>query len=300
VTVFELERYATEDGPGIRTVVFLKGCNLRCTWCQNPESHRMKPQVMYYRTQCSACEKCISACPAGSISLVDPYGYITDPTSCILCGTCVDNCFYNARKIVGEERDVDSLLGEILRDRRFFEESGGGVTFSGGEPLLQAEEVSLLAGKLKKEGIHTALETAGFVKWEVFEKVLPFIDLFYHDLKHIDSEEHRKYTGVPLEPILRNIARLSRNHENVLVRIPVIPGINNDRNTMEGMLRFLAEKTEVRKVELLPFHRLGVGKYEGLGWNYEMSGVDNLSREACEPLAELGKLFGLVVQVGAD
>lgn len=297
--IFELERYATEDGPGIRTVVFLKGCNLRCTWCQNPESHLMKPQVMYYRSQCTACERCLASCPTSSVSLIQPYGYITDASTCTLCGTCVDVCFYNARKIVGEERSVESLFDEILRDRSFYEESGGGVTFSGGEPLLQAEEVLLLARMLKEEGIHTALETAGFVKWEVFEKILPHIDLFYHDLKHIDPEKHRIYTGAPLEPILRNIEKLSTVHGNVIVRIPVVPGINNDIDTITGMMDFLSGTTGVKNVELLPFHRLGVGKYEGLGWNYEMAKVENLPREACEPLADIGRRLGLEVRVGA-
>lgn len=298
--VFELERYATEDGPGIRTVVFLKGCNLRCTWCQNPESHMMKPQVMYYRNQCADCRKCLAACPTGSVSLVHPYGYISDPDTCILCGACVDACFYNARKIVGEERSVESLFEEILKDRSFYEESGGGVTFSGGEPLLQAGEVGLLARMLKHEGIHTALETAGFVKWEFFQEVLPHIDLVFHDLKHIDSEEHRKYTGAPLELILENISRLSREHENVIVRIPVIPGVNNAPATIRGMMEFLKDKTSVRRVELLPFHRLGAGKYEGLGRDYAMAKVDNLPRESCEPLAEIGRRLGLHVQVGAE
>ncbi len=300
MVVFELERYATEDGPGIRTVVFLKGCNLRCTWCQNPESHLMKPQVMYYKNQCAGCKKCVAACPTSSISFVIPFGYVTDHDTCILCGACVDVCFYNARKIIGEERSVESLFEEIMKDRSFYEESGGGVTFSGGEPLLQADELGVLAGMLKKEGIHTALETAGHVSWEQFQKVLPHVDLVYHDLKHIDSQMHKTHTGVPLKKILSNISRLSREHGNVIVRIPVVPGFNDDTATVTSMMEFLSEKTAVRKVELLPFHRLGAAKYEGLGRIYSMARVQNLPKESCEPFAEIGRRLGLDVQVGAD
>ncbi|MCF7943545.1 MAG: glycyl-radical enzyme activating protein [Spirochaetia bacterium] len=300
MVVFELERYATEDGPGIRTVVFLKGCNLRCTWCQNPESHLIKPQVMYYKNQCVDCKKCVAACPTKSVSHVIPFGYITDHNTCILCGACVDACFYNARKIIGEEKSVEALFEEIMRDRCFYEESGGGVTFSGGEPLLQADELSVLARMLKKEGIHTALETAGHVKWEAFQKVLPHIDLVYHDLKHIDSQEHKTYTGVPLEQILSNISRLSREHGNVIVRIPVVPGVNDDPAAITSMMEYITKKTAVRKVELLPFHRLGAAKYEGLGWIYQMAAVQNLAKESCEPIAEIGRGLGLEVQIGAD
>lgn len=298
--VFDVERYATEDGPGIRTVVFLKGCNLGCIWCQNPESQEMLPQVMYYQSKCAACGKCLAACPTGSVRLVQPYGYITDHSTCTLCGACVDACFYGARRIVGENRSPDSLFEEVMRDRGFFEESGGGVTFSGGEPLLQAGELGHLARRFRDAGVHVAVETAGHVAWRVFEDLLPLVDLFFYDFKHIDSPEHRRYTGVPNELILENLAKLSRLHEELVVRIPIVPGVNDSRETVGRMSRHLTEHTQVKRVELLPFHRLGTGKYSGLGREYEMGETGNLSKEECEPFAEEARAWGLSVQVGAE
>ena len=298
-TVFEIERYATEDGPGIRTVVFFKGCNLACRWCQNPESHRPRPQVMYYKNRCVACRRCLEACPAEAIREIPPLGFITDHLKCRLCGACVDGCLSDARKIVGQRMSLHSIMEEIRKDRAFYEESGGGVTFSGGEPLLQAEAVQELAGRCREEGIHTAVETAGSVPWRKIEGILPWLDLLYFDLKHIDSEEHHRYTGVPLEPILANLRRAGECFENLVVRIPVVPGVNATGQTMRRMFSFLLENTKIRRVELLPFHRLGLAKYEGLGMDYAMAEVDNMSKEHCAPFAEIGRKLGLEVRVGA-
>jgi pyruvate formate lyase activating enzyme len=298
-TVFEIERYATEDGPGIRTVVFFKGCNLRCRWCQNPESHSPHSQVMYYRNRCLACRRCLEGCPAGAIREIPPFGFITDHQRCRLCGACVDGCLSEARKIVGQRMSLDTIMEEIRRDRAFYDESGGGVTFSGGEPLLQADAVQELARRCKEEGIHTAVETAGSIPWPNIEGIIPWLDLLYFDLKHIDSEAHRRYTGVPLDLILANLRRAGECFENLVVRIPVVPGVNATDQTMTRMFSFLLENTKVRRVELLPFHRLGLAKYEGLGMDYAMGRIDNMSKEDCSPFAEIGRKLGLSVQVGA-
>jgi len=298
--VFEIERYATEDGPGIRTVIFLKGCNLHCIWCQNPESQEMRPQVMYYQKQCVGCKKCVEACPTGSVQLKEPFGFISDPATCTLCGACVDACFYDARKIIGESWPVEDLFKEVLKDKAFFDESGGGVTFSGGEPMLQAEEIAELAGLLKAEEIPTAVETAGYVKWGRFEPLLPLVDLFYIDLKHIDPQQHRRYTGVPNELILENIKKLTQLHTNVVVRIPVIPGVNDTQEVMTEMFRFLAEEAKAPRVELLPYHRLGMAKYQGLGREYKMRDAENVLEEACDPFADLGRSMGIAVSIGAE
>jgi pyruvate formate lyase activating enzyme len=297
-TIFEIERYATEDGPGIRSVVFFKGCNLRCQWCQNPESQSLRPQIMYYRNLCAACGRCVQACPRGAIREIAPLGYITDHQKCTVCGACVDACFSAARKIVGRRLSLDAIMEELRRDRLYYEQSGGGVTFSGGEPLLQPKAAAELARRCRSEGIHTALETAGHVPWRDIEDLLPWLDLMYFDLKHIDSEAHRRHTGVPLELILENLRRVSECDENLIVRIPVVPGVNATQQTMSRMFAFLAEKTQARCVELLPFHRLGLSKYEGLGLAYAMAEVGNLSGEECASFAEIGRVLGLSVQVG--
>jgi len=298
--VFDIERYATEDGPGIRSVVFFKGCGLRCSWCQNPESQVSSPQVVYDRSRCVGCRRCLAVCPSRAISEVTGLGYITDPATCTLCGACIDACLTDARRIAGRRMALGAIMDELRRDKAYYAESGGGVTFSGGEPLIQAAAVRELARLCRAEGYHTALETAGNVPWRGFEEVLPWVDLLYFDLKHIDSEEHRRHTGVPLELILENLKRASECGANLVVRIPVIPGVNASEDTFRGMFKFLAERTRARNVELLPFHRLGLGKYAGLGWPYAMAEVGNMSKEQCAPLASLGRSLGLRVQVGAE
>ncbi len=300
MNVFEIERYATEDGPGIRTVLFLKGCNLRCIWCQNPESQQPQPQIMYSQKKCAACETCVHVCPTAAVSRRDPFGYVTDHDKCILCGECVDRCFYGARQIIGEKYTVEDLLKEIMKDKTYYDESGGGVTVSGGEPLLQFKELNDLLFRLKDRGVHTALETAGFVDWRIIENISRMVDLFYFDFKHIDSQLHEKYTGVPNELILENLKKLSYLHKNLVIRIPVIPGINEKEEILGRMFNHLVNETGVRQVELLPYHRLGMGKYHGLGWEYEMGDIDNLSREDCEAYAEIGRRLGLEVRVGAS
>ncbi len=298
--VFDIERYATEDGPGIRSVVFMKGCGLSCTWCQNPESRSPRPQVMYDRSRCVACRRCVEACPSRAIGEVSPLGFITNHQACTLCGTCVDACLSDARKIAGRRMPVGAIMDELLRDRPYYEESGGGVTFSGGEPLLQGEATVELARLCRGEGIRTALETAGFVPWARLAEVLPWVDLLYFDLKHVDTEEHLRHTGAPLGLILSNLQKASECTENMIIRIPVIPGFNAREETLRRMFAFIAGRTRVRRVELLPFHRLGLGKYEGLGLPYAMAEVDTMSKEQCVPFAEIGRSLGLLVQVGAQ
>ncbi|RKX81611.1 MAG: glycyl-radical enzyme activating protein [Spirochaetes bacterium] len=294
--VFDIERYATDDGPGIRSVVFFKGCNLRCSWCQNPESHLSHPQIMYNRKQCTSCGRCMAACPADAIHNDELFGFITDPDKCIQCGACVDVCYTDARKIVGRRMLLDEIMEELKKDTDYYKDSGGGVTFSGGEPLLQADAVSVLAQKCKNEGFHTALETAGYLPWQTFEQILPLIDLLYFDLKHIDSDIHRSFTGVPIELILDNIRLAGELQENMVVRIPVIPGFNDSLEIQRRMMKYLSEETAVTQVELLPFHRFGSGKYDGLGIPYAMKDVENLSKSDCEQFAEIGRQLGLNVK----
>lgn len=236
----------------------------------------------------------------GAVRETPPLGFVTDHRRCTLCGACVEACFSSARRIVGRLLSLESVMQEILRDRAFYDESGGGVTFSGGEPLLQAEAAAELARRCKGEGLHTALETAGHVPWRSIEGLLPWLDLLYFDLKHSDSEAHRRHTGAPLELILDNLRRASGCFGNLVVRIPTVPGVNASEETQRRMLGFLARETKVRRVQLLPYHRLGSAKYEGLGLPYPMGEAGNLSKQDCEPFAEIGRALGLAVQVGAE
>jgi len=299
IHIFDIERYATKDGPGIRTVIFFKGCNLRCAWCQNPESQLMKKQVMYYRKKCSSCGRCISACPCNAVIHDPERGFLTLHDRCTACGACVDACFYDARKIAGVSYTVDSLMREIMKDKSYYKESDGGVTFSGGEPLLQPAGLEELSKKCSRAGIHTALETAGHAKWEVFKRIIPFLNMIFFDIKHIDPDEHARYTGVSNERILDNLVTLSSNFENIIVRIPVIPGVNDNMEIQKRIFSFLRNKTGVHEVELLPFHRLGAGKYSGLGMDYQLSEEKNMPKEACVPFAEEGIAMGLAVHIGA-
>ena len=251
-TIFDIERASYVDGPGIRTTVFFKGCNLRCAWCHNPESQSRAPQMMFYQNKCTGCGKCKEKCPYGL-------------DECRLCGKCTFYCPHDAREICGKEYTLDEVLGEILKDRAFYESSGGGVTFSGGECMLQIDFLEEILKKCKENGIHTAVDTAGHVPYEHFERIIPYTDLFLYDVKCYDSEKHKEYTGVGNELILENLAKLLRFAKSVWVRIPIIPDVNDTEEEISAISRFLKENGKPEKVELLPYHAMGEHKYGALG-----------------------------------
>ena len=251
-TLFDIERSAFTDGPGIRTTVFFKGCNLRCAWCHNPESQPMHPQMMFYRDQCTGCGKCRSICPHRL-------------ESCDLCGKCTFFCPADARKVCGREYTAEEVLAEIIKDQTYYDRSGGGVTFSGGECLLQADFLAELLPLCRANGIHTAVDTAGHVPWAVFERILPYTDLFLYDIKLMDPERHRQYTGVSNERVLANLAKLFRAGAHIWIRIPVIPGVNDQPEEMKKIRQWLDQNGKPEKVELLPYHAMGENKYRALG-----------------------------------
>lgn len=257
--LFDIQRNSSVDGPGIRTTVFFKGCNLKCKWCHNPESQSFEKQMMFYPSRCTGCGKCREKCPSDAIG---------NPSACILCGLCETYCLQDARKICGREYTTDEVMRIIRKDRRFFEKSGGGVTFSGGESMLQPEALLELLKVCRAEGIHTAVDTAGCVPYALFEEILPYTDLFLYDLKAFTSELHRELTGVGNELILENFLRLRETDVPIHVRVPVIGGANDDLSEMAKLANFLREHP-VEKVELLPYHGMGNHKYEALGWTYE-------------------------------
>lgn len=244
--IFDIEHGSFVDGPGIRTVVFFKGCNLRCAWCHNPESQSGKKQLMVYRDKCIGCGSC--ACKK---------------ETCDLCGRCVLACPVGARKIVGEDRTAGEVLDEILQDRPFYGIDGG-VTFTGGECMLQIDFLSRLLRTCKEAGIHTAVDTAGNVPWDSFERVLPYTDLFLYDVKLVDSDLHKKYTGAANALILSNLARLLQRGAKVWVRIPVLGGVNDSLEQMQSIQAFFRANGVPEKVELLPYHTMGKNKYPAL------------------------------------
>ena len=251
-TIFDIERNSFVDGPGIRTTVFFKGCNLRCEWCHNPESQDPHSQMMFFKNKCTGCGKCKEKCP-------------NHLESCELCGKCTLYCPHDAREICGKEYTVDEVLKEVLKDKAFYENSGGGVTFSGGECMLQIDFLEKILKACKANGIHTAVDTAGHVPFERFEQIIPYTDLFLYDVKCYDSDKHRQYTGVSNELILANLGRLLKMGKAMWIRIPIIPTVNDSEEEMLNIKKFIFSCGSPEKIELLPYHAMGEHKYAAIG-----------------------------------
>lgn len=298
--VFNIERYAVDDGPGIRTLVFLKGCPLRCEWCANPESQVAGIQVMYHQNKCRGCGRCLDSCPEHAIRTDEEFGLVTDADRCTGCGTCVDACYYGARERIGRAMTVDEVMGVIEKDRMFYEVSGGGVTVSGGEPFFQHEFAGELLKRCKAAGLNTAIETSGFAPWKAIEPALPFLDLVFYDVKHTDPEAHREYTGVSNELILANLQKLARARPAVIIRVPFIPNRNDAPEVQREIYKLAGGFDNVVRVEVLPYHRLGIGKYRGLGRRYKLDAVTPVRKDELGYLAELGRECGVTVQIGAS
>ena len=248
-TIFDIERNSFVDGPGIRTTVFFKGCNLKCAWCHNPESQSTKPQMMFYENKCMGCGKCKNVCKN---------------ETCTLCGKCTVYCPADARKVCGKEYTVEEVFSEIIKDKAFYENSSGGVTFSGGECMLQMDFLIKILKQCKENGIHTAVDTAGHIPFQSFEKILPYTDLFLYDIKILDSQKHKKYTGVGNELILENLKKLFKSKAKIWIRIPIISDINDSVEEMQKIKDFLDENGKPEKIELLPYHAMGENKYAAI------------------------------------
>jgi len=293
--VFDIKRYAIHDGPGIRTTVFFKGCSLQCWWCHNPESQRKGAEVLFRTDRCIGCGLCASACPNAAISAP---GAGVDSTKCMGCGTCAAVCPSEALEIVGRTMTVGDVMQEIERDVLFYDESGGGVTFSGGDPLAQPNFLEGLLDACQEKGIHTAVDTAGHVDAKLIQRLAHKVDLFLYDLKHMDPKRHMKYTGVSNEIILRNLKLLAESGANINVRIPLIQGVNDDRENIVRTRRFLNSLPGIRDVSILPYHGTAAHKYEGLGRDYCLAHLRKPSEEKVNEVSALLAQSGLHVKVG--
>ncbi len=290
--IVDIKRFAIHDGPGIRTTVFLKGCPLHCLWCHNPESIGPKPEIGLIEGKCKKCGSCIDVCPENALSL-DNGSIQLDRERCTSCGECVKSCYHGALEYYGKNMTQEEVAVAALEDEIFYKTSGGGVTVSGGEPLLQADFCRCLFERLKGAGIHCAIDTCGFVHWDAIAKVLQMTDLFLFDLKHIDSEKHKKATGVPNELILGNLRCLSETDKPIEIRMPVIPTINDSDRDIIDAGKFLSELNNIAAVRLLPYHALARSKYKAIGRKDTMPEVDSPTMEKMEHIAGLLKQCGI-------
>ena len=267
--ISDFKRMSVHDGPGIRTTLFLKGCPLRCLWCHNPENLTMPPAISFTQKLCIGCGMCIPVCAQGVHTLQNGVRHLQYEV-CTGCGKCAEECLTGALKIYGQEMADEEAAQRLLEDRRFYESSGGGVTFSGGEPLLQPQFLASIMCLLKEAGVHIAVDTCGEVPWANFEAVMPHTDLFLYDVKHLDSEAHRRGTGVGNERILDNLRKLVKAGAKVEIRTPVIPGYNDDPVHLKAIASLLAELEHISAWRLLPYHSMAKGKYEALGMKNPM------------------------------
>lgn len=294
-TVFDIQRFSIHDGPGVRTIVFLKGCPLSCLWCSNPESQKLKPVLMYQSMNCIHCGKCISACKLGAIN-PNNKNFI-DRDICTACGECVNVCPTSALTLKGKKMTVEQVIKELKKDAIVYRRSGGGITLSGGEPLVQSEFARELLKACKAQGWHTAIETTAYANTETIEEVFPYIDLALMDIKSIDSEMHKKYTGVPNEKILEN-AKLVSKITKMVVRVPLVPDFNSSEKDILELCEYVKTLNDINTVHLLPYHTYGENKYDLLGRDYLMKKTRAFALGEVERLQKIIEGQGIKCVIG--
>ncbi|WP_085829212.1 glycyl-radical enzyme activating protein [Clostridium massiliodielmoense] len=296
--VFNIQRFSVNDGPGIRTIVFLKGCPLSCRWCSNPESQSRYSEILFNDKNCTGCHRCEKVCTENAIDFNHKYRIIRD--KCIQCGECIENCYSGAIVKVGEKRSVKEVVEDVKKDFVQFRRSGGGVTLSGGEPLIQPRFILNLLKGFKAVGLNTAIETTAYTSRGIIDKVMKWIDLVLLDIKTVDTLKHLEYTGVRNEIILENAKRISELGVKTIVRVPVIPGFNADEKSIEDIAKFATTLKMVDEIHLLPYHKLGVNKYECLGKEYKISDeIKTPTNEYMEKLKSVVENVGLKCNIGA-
>jgi pyruvate formate lyase activating enzyme len=294
--VFDIQRFCIHDGPGIRTIVFLKGCPLNCLWCSNPESQDPSPTLITRDIKCKRCGGCAEVCPNQAISVDEDVGRKINWVACNQCLLCVEECIFQALNICGESMSVGEVLDEVLKDRQFYENSGGGVTLSGGEPLQQWDFALNLCKIFKENQLHTAIETTGYVKLEYLQKILNYVDLILYDIKHTDPEKHRKGTGNDNKLILDNLREISGN-VSIWIRMPLIAGYNDSTENITNLVT-LAKEVGAEKISLLPYHEGGKSKCEQIGKNYSMPEASSPPEENIQELQKLINSLGMKVTIG--
>jgi len=296
--VFNIQRYSIHDGPGIRTVVFLKGCPLRCAWCDNPEGQNPSIELLYYEHRCKLCLSCIRSCPVGAIRMVGGRLFI-DRQRCTVCGKCVEKCPNDALKLCGQVVTVREVLEVVKRDFYFYRDSGGGITLSGGEPLYQPQFTLEILRACRGARISTAVETSGYASQEVVKAIAPYVDVFLYDIKHLDPALHRRFTGVSNEVILRNLKLIDDLNRKIIITIPLIPTVNASENVIKSIGSIVSSLKNVVEVHIHPYHRLGIPKYRLLGRSYSFESESVLPPPEKEVLyfKKILEDLGLVVKI---
>ncbi len=296
-TIFDIKRFAIHDGPGIRTTIFFKGCPLKCWWCHNPEGMSSEQNLMFFDFKCIKCKTCVNVCPLNAITFENNIHNINRKI-CDVCGDCAKYCPTEALKIIGQEITTEELIKEIEKDILYFDNSNGGVTFSGGEPFLQHEFLKATLKECKKRDIHTAVDTSGYVKEEIFNSTIEYIDLFLYDIKLADDKEHVKYTGVPNNLIKKNLQTLVEmgRSEDVLLRFPIIPGITDTQENVDKLVEFVSTLKGINEITLLPFHDVSE-KFKRLDIEYKMPTKKAPAKENLKIIKEKFESIGLSVKI---
>ncbi len=294
--IFNIQRYSVQDGPGVRTTVFMKGCPLRCLWCSNPESQNTSPQISHRNTLCTKCGRCLDACPQNAISLSQA-GIRINRSKCDDCGICVPVCYPGALEVLGREATVEEALAEAKKDALFYRNSGGGITVSGGEPLGQPEFVADLLRRCQDAGLHTTIDTSGYAPLAALEAVLKYTDLVLFDVKHLKNDPHRKATAVSNRQVLANALAVARAGVSMIMRLPLIPGINDGEDNVRSTARF-AQELGVRRLDLLPYHRFGISKYTNLDRRYRLDGMVSPPDEVVNQFRDDIESMGLECRIG--